>query len=216
MKGRAQLWRAAGCALCALAAAGCGGASKTRSGTAALQPSFARSVVLKAVSGTVRVKLPASASFTLLRGTEQARVGTVIDTRAGVVRLTAADPGRGSPAVGDFQDGVFQVLQSRAGNGLTDLRIQDTQSAAVACRTASGARQLTARQLGLLLGDGTGQFRTDGDFAAATVRGTAWGVRDRCDGTLTIVRRGTVIVTDLRLHKNITLHAGQTYLAKAP
>ncbi len=113
-----------GCALCALAIVGCGGTSAhtTR------QPVFAQSVVLQPVSGTVRVKLAAGTGFTRLQGAEQAGVGTVIDTRAGVVRLTAADPGRGKPAVGDFQDGVFQVLQSRAANGLTELRIEDTQA----------------------------------------------------------------------------------------
>ena len=46
--------------------------------------------------------------------------------------------------------------------------------------------------------------------------GTNWGVRDRCDGTLTVVRTGVVVVTDFRLHKNVIVRAGQTYLATAP
>ncbi len=200
-----------GWALCALAIVGCGGTAAHSS----RQPVFAQSFVLQPVSGTVRTKPPTSAGFADLHGAQTAAVGTVIDTRAGVVRLTAADPARGKPAVGDFQDGVFQVLQSRAGNGVSELTIEDTQAAGTACRGAGGTRQLSAHQLGLLLGDASGQFRTNGDFASATVRGTAWGVRNRCDGTLTVDRRGTVIVTDLRLRKNITLHAGQTYLAKA-
>jgi hypothetical protein len=37
---------------------------------------------------------------------------------------------------------------------------------------------------------------------------------DRCDGTLTRVRRGVVRVTDFRRHKTITLRAGQSYLAR--
>ena len=57
---------------------------------------------------------------------------------------------------------------------------------------------------------------TDGEFAAATVRGTNWGVRNRCDGTLTVDREGVVLVTVYHPHRTITLHTGQTFLAKAP
>ena len=70
--------------------------------------------------------------------------------------------------------------------------------------------------LGLLRGVAKGRFRTTGRFSAATVRGTDWGVRDRCDGTLTVVRQGVVLVTDFRLHTTVAVRAGQTYLAKAP
>jgi hypothetical protein len=69
--------------------------------------------------------------------------------------------------------------------------------------------------LGLLRGTAKGRFRTTGRFAAATVRGTDWGVRDRCDGTLTVVRRGVVVVRDFRRHRTVVVRAGQTYLAKA-
>ncbi len=168
------------------------------------------------MTGTVRVKLPATSGFIPLSGARAVRLGTVIDTRAGVVRLTAAYPTRGRFAVADFQAGEFTVQQKSTENGMTDLRILDTQSRRTACGAGDGRRQLTARLLGLLLGDGHGRFRTEGRFSAATVRGTKWGVRNRCDGTLTIDRRGVVVVTDFRLHKTIVLHSGQRYLAKAP
>jgi hypothetical protein len=124
----------------------------------------------------------------------------------------AADP-PSDPAVGDFHGGVFEVLQN--GDGVVDLKIQDTQTTKTTCSGSNGSRQLSTRLLGLLHGNGTGRFRTDGDFAAASVLGTDWEVRNQCDGTLIIVRRGTVEVTDLRLHKTVTLHQGQTYLARA-
>jgi hypothetical protein len=60
-----------------------------------------------------------------------------------------------------------------------------------------------------------GRFRTRGRYSASTVRGTNWGTRDRCDGTLTIVRRGTVAVTDFTLHMTVLVHAGHRYLAPA-
>jgi D-serine deaminase-like pyridoxal phosphate-dependent protein len=66
--------------------------------------------------------------------------------------------------------------------------------------------------------DQDGRFRTRGRYSATTVTGagTVWDTIDRCDGTLTVVHRGTVIVSDLGLGTTIALHAGQRYLAKAP
>ena len=48
------------------------------------------------------------------------------------------------------------------------------------------------------------------------MRGTKWTVADRCDGTLTTVKRGKVEVRDFRLKKTILLAAGKSYLAEAP
>jgi hypothetical protein len=62
----------------------------------------------------------------------------------------------------------------------------------------------------------SGNFRTRGHYSASTVLGTAWNTIDRCDGTLTRVIRGVVIVQDFRRHRTITLRAGQQYLAPAP
>jgi hypothetical protein len=47
------------------------------------------------------------------------------------------------------------------------------------------------------------------------VRGTTWGVRDRCDGTLTTVFKGKVSVFDFRRKKTIFVTTGHTYLARA-
>jgi ferric-dicitrate binding protein FerR (iron transport regulator) len=60
-----------------------------------------------------------------------------------------------------------------------------------------------------------GRFRTTGRFAAGTVRGTEWGVRDRCDGTLVVVTRGTVTVRDFRHHRSVVVQGGHAYLASA-
>jgi hypothetical protein len=69
--------------------------------------------------------------------------------------------------------------------------------------------------LDLLRANVKGKFRTSGRYAAATVRGTAWDMIDRCNGTLTVVHRGVVSVHDLRLRKTVTVRAGHSYLAKA-
>ena len=69
--------------------------------------------------------------------------------------------------------------------------------------------------LGKLWGNGKGKFRTNGKYSSATVRGTIWLTEDRCDGTLTTVKRGTVSVRDLRRNKTVTVKAGHSYLARA-
>lgn len=50
--------------------------------------------------------------------------------------------------------------------------------------------------------------------AARDSEAATWITRDRCDGTLTIVRRGTVTVYDRILRKSIRLTAGQRYVAR--
>ena len=60
-----------------------------------------------------------------------------------------------------------------------------------------------------------GRYRSRGKHSAATVRGTKWTMTDRCDGTLTTVKRGKVAVRDFRLKKTIVLRAGKSYLARA-
>ena len=65
-----------------------------------------------------------------------------------------------------------------------------------------------------LWGDGKGKFRTKGQFSSATVRGTKWLVEDRCKGTLTQVKRGTVVVRDFVRKRNVTVRQGHSYFAR--
>jgi hypothetical protein len=176
---------------------------------------FARSVELSPVSGTVLVSLPGSGGrFETLAGVRLVPVGTVVDTRRGDVQMTTAQPQAGGTAVGEFMQGMFRIAQSQGAGGLTDLTVVDLETVRAAC--AGGHRRRSAVELGLLLGQAHGGFRTDGEFASATVRGTKWGVRNRCDGTLTVDREGVVVVTVYHPHRVLTLHSGQTFLASAP
>ena len=70
--------------------------------------------------------------------------------------------------------------------------------------------------LGKLWGNGKGRFRTSGKYSSATVRGTFWLTEDRCDGTLTTVKRGIVDVRDFVRKKTLAVKAGHSYLARAP
>lgn len=197
-------------------------------------PVFGKSVDAVTVSGTVSVLLPGTGrvaqahagvtkgvGFVPLTRARQLPVGTIFDTTNGVARLTSATAARGKLQAGDFGAGLFKVLQRRRERGLTEMRLVVSSSARKTCGKAgkaqtSAKRTLPATVLTQLRATATGRFRTRGRYSSATVRGTSWTTTDRCDGTLTQVQRGTVIVADLRLHKNILLQAGGNYLAKAP
>jgi hypothetical protein len=183
-------------------------------GSSAAQPSpvFARTVVVAPVGGRVLVNV--GGGFVHLTGPRAVRVGTLLDTTNGTVRLTSANP-TGQTQTGRFFRGIFRVEQSRSAAGLVNLVIRDHLNRSVCGTSAARSAAVNPKVLGLLRGTAKGRFRTTGRFAAATVRGTDWGVRNRCDGTLTVVRRGVVAVTDFRLHKTVIVRGGQTYLAKA-
>jgi hypothetical protein len=158
--------------------------------------------------------------FVPLSEARQIPVGSFLDTRRGAVRLVSATPG-GRTQSGRFAAGVFQMLQSRARRqkGLTELRLKG--SSFKRCRasrsgTRAGAAQLSRRTIRRLRANATGRFRTRGRNSSATVRGTVWITADRCDGTLTKVKRGRVVVRDLRRQRSVVVRAGKSYLAKAP
>jgi len=186
------------------------------------------------ISGTVYVLLPGAGhvagahssaakgvGFIPLTEARQLPVGTIFDATSGVARLTSATVTARKVQSGDFAAGLFRVLQARRERGLTELRLIVSSSAGKTCAKAGKAQTAAARALprtvlDMLRSDVKGMFRTRGRFSSATVRGTNWTTLDRCDGTLTRVSRGLVVVADLRRHKTITLRAGRSYLAKAP
>jgi hypothetical protein len=158
--------------------------------------------------------------FVPLEEARQIPMGSFLDTRRGTVRLLSARDRRGSTQSGDFAAGVFQVLQSRraSARGLTELRLKGSNSRGCRSRhsAARAARhRLSRRTIRRLRSNARGRFRTRGRYSAATVRGTIWTTTDRCDGTLTRVRRGRVVVRDFRLKRNVLVRAGKSYLARA-
>lgn len=142
-------------------------------------------------------------------------LGTKLDSTHGTVRLTAARSGGGTFS-GDFSQGAFLVKQGRSERGLIEVAL--TGGAALSKCPAGGAGAARGaashRVLRRLFGHARGRFRSRGRFSTATVRGTEWTVIDRCDGTLTTVKQGTVRVRNLVLHRTVTLKSGQRYLAR--
>ena len=158
--------------------------------------------------------------FVPLSEARQIPVGSFLDTKRGTVEMVSATFG-GKTQSGRFTAGVFQVLQSRARRqkGLTELRLKGSsfrRCRALRSGTRAGAAQLSRRTIRRLRANATGRFRTRGRNSSATVRGTVWITADRCDGTLTTVKRGRVAVRDLRRQRTIVIRAGKRYLAKTP
>jgi ferric-dicitrate binding protein FerR (iron transport regulator) len=61
--------------------------------------------------------------------------------------------------------------------------------------------------------DKGGRFRTHGRDSVATVRGTAWTVADRCDGTVTRVTEGAVMVRNRHTGRRTLVRAGERHFA---
>ena len=176
------------------------------------------------VSGRVLVGIPRKdgkgVNFVPIEEVREIPIGALLDTTKGTVSLTTARDRKGRVQRGKFSAGVFQVLQSRkrASKGLTELRLKGSAAKFKRCRAGgSGARaSLSRRAIRRLRGSAKGRYRTRGRHSAATVRGTVWEIEDRCDGTLTKVKRGSVAVRDFRRKKTVIVRAGKSYLAKAP
>jgi Concanavalin A-like lectin/glucanases superfamily len=177
-------------------------------------PVVGKAVDASVLSGTVLIKQ--GSRFVPLTGAQQIPVGAELDTRAGTVSITAASGTGHATYNGHFKGAVFKITQSRNGaqRGVTTLSL--LEAGLPSAPSFASCRHGSHHVLQTLHSSDRGHFRSRGHYAAATVRGTIWDTTDRCDGTLIAVKRGSVIVTDFRRHKNVTLTAGHSYFAKAP
>jgi hypothetical protein len=165
--------------------------------------------------GTVTVKVPGGDGFVPLPEFASIPVGSLVNARRGSLKLRSARTSGGTQA-GIFHGGLFEVRQY-VSTGMTELLLRGRRPS---CRRGDRRDAATAalrrkRRRALWGKVRRGSFRTRGGYSVATVRGTVWYVADRCDGTLTRVRRGSVRVRDLRRHRTIVVRAGDEYLARA-
>jgi hypothetical protein len=196
-------------------------------------PELGRTVSARVVRGTVLVGLPTATirggraagggtfrtriSYHRLRGEETIPVGSFLNTKRGTVELVSATTRIARTQSGQFSSGLFQVLQSRKrrAKGLTELRLKGGSFGKCRARGGrAGAAQLSRRTIRRLRGSAKGRFSTRGKNSSATVRGTVWTTTDRCDGTLTSVKRGRVAVRDFRRKRTVIVRAGKSYLAR--
>jgi hypothetical protein len=164
-------------------------------------------VNVKPVSGTVLVRLQGTTSFVPVTALSNVPVGSELDLTKGRIQLTSTAAG-GATQTAIFYQGRAVVGQTRAAVPVTTL----TLSGPLACPKRKAAAK--GPPLRSLWGNGKGNFRTTGHYAAATVRGTIWLTQDTCKGTLVRVQSGTVSVLDKVKHRTVTVRAGKSYFAK--
>jgi hypothetical protein len=180
-------------------------------------PVLGQSVNADVRSGTVTVKVPGAPSYMALTDATSLPVGSILDTREGSVTLNTALPG-GKTQSAIFHGGLFEVRQPQGAGGLTEVVLRGalTGCSSGAARAAAVSKKKKRKATRRLWGsDSKGKFRTRGGNSVATVRGTAWYVEDRCDGTLTRVSKGSVSVYDRGRHRTVVVRAGHSYLARS-
>ena len=176
------------------------------------EPKLGRTVIVTAVTGQVRIRPPGARAFVLLKGQRLLAVGSTVDATHGTVRLVTARDAAGARQSGVFGGGAFIITQERS--GLVDLLLAGGRRGSQACgarahrvssAAAAGGGESIARPgpkasaasspavLRLLHASAHGRFRTRGQYAAATVRGTKWTTMDRCDGTQIADHTGSVM-----------------------
>jgi hypothetical protein len=170
-------------------------------------PVYHKTVVANPISGKVLVKRPGSSKFVELDGSAGIPLGSTVDVKHGKVALTSVPKQGGTPETAAFYDGIFKVTQPGA---ITELRLVEALACGGGAAHAAAKKPKTRK----LWGDGSGSFRTRGQYSAATVRGTRWLVQDTCTSTLTRVAKGTVAVSDFVKHKTVLVRAGKSYTAR--
>ena len=183
------------------------------------KPVAGKTFNLEPLEGTVQLQCPGEDEQHRLTSFKQVPVGCLVNTRNGVVNLTASKGSSGALQDAHFWGGVFVVSQEEGDNQEVDLKLAGRRMCERRGAGRKGGARLSRRtgQRGRKLwGSGKGNYKTSGSYGSATVRGTTWLVVDRCDSsTLFKVAEGTVSVRDFVKGKSLTLTTGEQYAAKA-
>jgi hypothetical protein len=142
---------------------------------------------------------------------------STVDVTKGTLRLTADAVGTVTVTGTGDDLARFTLKKSKQGpkkRPQADLVLNGGSYTGCGTAARAGASKFKKKIVRALWANGKGRFRTKGKFSSATVRGTNWLVTDRCDGTLTTVREGSVTVEDLVKDKLVTVKAPRSYLAK--
>ncbi len=172
------------------------------------------------VRGQVLVRVPGSDRFVPLQHVTEIPIGTTVDATRGTVRLVSAVTATQTNSA-EFFDGIFTIRQRHANRAIMQLVLGGGKFTVCRRRTSSASSvdssnaRRPRRPVRRLWGSGKGRFETRGRYSSATVRGTRWLVADRCDGTLTRVTQGVVLVRDFKRRKSVLVRAGRSYLARA-
>jgi Ca2+-binding RTX toxin-like protein len=189
------------------------------------------------VNGNPGVELPETRRFVPLEDHANVPDGSIFDMNVppppsegppgvGKIKLVTAVPKKGrhhrrKKRKRKRQSAIFHGdarFKVRQRGTLTQLLLKSIFSGCQGRGAANSGQGVSRRRKpsrSRLWGSGHGHYSARGKYSATDVRGTVWLTEDRCDGTLTRVRRGRVVVFDFRLRRRIIVRAGGKYLAKA-
>jgi Ca2+-binding RTX toxin-like protein len=163
-----------------------------------------------------KYRLPDGHRYYPLEGALKIPMASTIDARGGAVRVDTARNAAGTRQEIQVAGGPFSVRQEAGKRPSTDLRLVGRPRGCA--RSASGPRapaDARVPKLDMRTDAGKrGRYRVKGRHSIGSPKGTSWVTEERCDGTFTRVRSGTVTVRDLERKRTIVLHAGDTYLAR--
>jgi hypothetical protein len=179
-----------------------GGPDDTTGGGTPPAPVAGSRLTARVVSGTVRLRH--GTRYTTLSGTQSIKVGSTLDARHGTVELTAEV--RGHTQTGRFGAGIFRVHQATASAPVALALAGNPFGPTCQAGSHKVVRRLRATTAG-------GRWQTVARASTAGVTKPAtWITQDRCDGTLTVVRKGTATVRPVHGHAG-TVRAGHRRLA---
>jgi hypothetical protein len=138
--------------------------------------------------------------------------GTVLDASTRGVALRFARRRRGARTA-TLSGGRFRMRQSRR-TGVAQLALRGGDFSQCRNLRSKDAGVAQRRRIRRLRGRTRGRHRVRGRYSSGSTRGTGWLVEDRCDGTLTRVTSGRVVVRDFAKRRTIVLRRGQRYLAR--
>ena len=186
------------------------------------------------VSGTVYVKLPATArrthqvralpGFVPLKGIAALPVGTIVDARRGKLLLQTAGDGRPESdprrrtSRATLAEAIFRIRQARVRRPALRTRPLLTGLVLISAPAAERPCQARAPAKGVVrtfVSRAKGLFRVTGGASFAQGRDATWRTSDRCDGTITRVTRGRVTVYDKARKRTVTVRPGARYVARA-
>ena len=196
-----------------------------------IEPEHGISLLVEETGGSVLVKLPGQNGYGPFNGLQKFPVGSVLDTRGGKARVTAATGNLGDTTEDnsvEFFEGLIKLKQSALTNSPMNAKLIQKLScgkgggkSASAGKASGPVATTAAKRRRRVWGSGSGSYSTSGSGGTGSVRGTLWLTKDTCEGTFFKVPAAQptpgphgITVHDKDLNKNVNLGPGQSYFAR--
>jgi hypothetical protein len=189
-----------------------------------LAPVLGQSQTVRAIGGTVRVRVKGTRRFAPLLSATTIPDGSEVDATHGRIELTVATPTAGQMQSAEVSGGQFLIHQDRTGMGETHLTLSLPLSGCARAgrllrpRNAHATRGSDASTHGakarhIWVSEHGGSWGSSGRYVSTTVEGTSWLTLDECRRSEVEVREGRVEVHDLIHNRSKLVTAGHRYIA---